>query len=237
MHCFQLLINKLFTLKSCDNFEQLRILKINSQSEHIWNFDNINQNVQQFVYRCRFSALTKIEETQHKYANKVQQLHSHLTRTCRLIHLTSFVTSLHNHPFFLLCSPHCSKKICSFYLSQHTSGTKTPAEIPRECVWRLRLLLLRKETHTWGWYLQSADSQLLVCFGMHLKLADILAEQHCTSVHRWPWLFSSSHIPAFMFSILPPVDRFHRWSQSCLNTSPLCKLLDQLLDHMMGNPD
>lgn len=62
-----------------------------------------------------------------------------------------------------------------------------------------------KATHTLGWYLQSADSQLLVCFGIQVKLEDISSEQQallCTGDLGCSLPLTCQHSPLQLYLIV-----------------------------------
>lgn len=74
------------------------------------------------------------------------------------------------------------------------------------------LFLMKAAAHTSGWYLQSADSQQLVCFYMQLKpKSRPLSAGHAHSVHRRPSLLAFCQMPAFNLAIITPGGSFHQW--------------------------
>lgn len=98
---------------------------------------------------------------------------------------------------------------------------------------------MKAPAHTSGWYLQSADSQPLVCFYMQLqpKSRHVSAEQqHVPSVHRWPFFMSDASIHLCRSSSRRLFSSLKMLPDYCLNTRPLRDLFDQIEESHDGKP-
>lgn len=93
------------------------------------------------------------------------------------------------------------------------------------------LLIIKAVAHTSGWYLQSADSQLLVCFYIKPKSRHLSwAAQACPSVQVTlvVFFFSDASVQLSPFFLKEAVTSLKLLPESPLRYTPLCELLSQL---------
>lgn len=151
----------------------------------------------------------------------------------------SVSTQVPHSPVTLQCSP-CSVTLSTVshlpYL--HSFTTQYSKNQVRKCHQREpaikvcnSLLLIKAVPHTSGWYLQSADSQLLVCFYIKPKSRHLSwAAQASPSVQVTlvVLFFSDASVQLSPFFLKEAVTSLKLLQESSLRYTPVCELLTLL---------